>query len=106
MNDSDKEKLQSYRTVLNSALCDIDDFYRDGYMSDVKTAIFALPRKLAALGLEEKAVEAELVALAENCWHTMYNSADGGTSAEARAGRAAGAIGVLERRLLERLESA
>lgn len=100
MNAGDIEKLQSYRAVINSALRDIDDFYSDGCMSDVKSAVFALPRKLQELGLSDAALEAELVALAEGCWTAMYNSADGGTSAEARAGRAAGAIGVLERRLL------
>lgn len=99
MNEDDREKLRSYCTVLDEAMRDVDDFYKDGYMSDLKSAVYALPRKVEALGLSDAAVSEELVALAKNCWHAMYDSADGGSDSFGRAGRAAGAIGVLERRI-------
>lgn len=97
MNDDDKEKLRSYLEVLKSAMWDIQDVFDTGYMSDAKSVIYALSDQMKQLGLADAAMEEELVALAADCWHNMYR--DGADDAYGKAGRAAVAIGRLERRI-------
>lgn len=100
MNKEETQKLRSYLINIDEAVRDVSEVLDTSFMSDAKSTVYNLVKKLEALDIADSQIYADLLAMAQKARSELIGSGE----TWQRAGRSLGVLGDTERHLKSLLD--